>query len=244
MANLKFKDVITIRSTNKRKYLAAEKNGSTNLNRTNASLWERFLILNPLDISSVSEIKTGDKIALLSYHNKFLVCEPSGEINCNRDNLGPWEIWEIYNWSSTNIGDSINLNSVSSAYVALKSHTGKYATAQRNFKLTGLSNNIDTTSLNTEDNETALAITTVDWTLFHYGRFIGEAQCPKKGRFDGANCFIAKTPEGSPFIYKNNFYYSTNNQNPVLGYWDGANAKVGNNHYEDAPFIYNRVVLL
>ena len=239
MANLKFKDVITIRSTNKRKYLAAEKDGSTNINRNNASLWERFLILNPLDISSVNEIKTGDKIALLSYHNKFLVCEPSGEINCNRENLGSWEIWEIFNWSSTNVGDLINLNSVSSSFITLKSHTGKYTTAQRNFKLTGLSNNIDTTSLNTEDNETALAVTAVDWTLFHYGRYIGEANCPKKGRYDGINCFIAKIPEGSPFIYKNNFYYTTNNQNPVLGDWDGANAKVGNNDYEDAPFLHN-----
>jgi hypothetical protein len=73
MAYLKFRDVISLFSIKVNKYVAAEKDGTTKANRDNPLQWEKFLILNPNNIQSTSNIKTGDKIALLSHHNKYLV---------------------------------------------------------------------------------------------------------------------------------------------------------------------------
>ena len=37
----------------------------------------------------------GNKFAFKSHHNKWLVAESNGTINCNRDQMGPYERFEL-----------------------------------------------------------------------------------------------------------------------------------------------------
>lgn len=77
------------------KYLAAEPNGSAQFNRTQLGTWEHFQVVNSQYPGLVGNVFEGDKIALLSVHDKFLVAEQNGTINANRPQIGPWEAWEI-----------------------------------------------------------------------------------------------------------------------------------------------------
>lgn len=245
MPNLKFRDVIAIYSINANKFLAVEKDGTVNANRAQALQWEKFLILNPNNIQSNDEIKSGDEVSLLSYHNNYLVCESNGEIKANRENLGPWEKFTIYKFNSTSTGQSFGINGNGDwTPFALRSHTGHFLTTTSQNKIEASLSQIDTSPMNYYSHGTAFVGYVKEWTDFHYGVSIGDPQCPKRGRFDGANCFVARPPEGSPFIYHNNFYYSTSNNDPILGWFDGSNAQVGQNDINDEPFIYNNAFYL
>ncbi|MBN1409384.1 MAG: Ig domain-containing protein [Spirochaetales bacterium] len=62
------------------------------------------------------------------------------------------------------------------------------------------------------------------------------------GSYDGAHCYVGKAPTGTkPFIYSNNFYYtSLNGTCPLAGSWyDGANCYVARIPSGTTGFIYN-----
>ena len=60
------------------------------------------------------------KIALKSFHGKYVVAESNGHANANRVNRGSWEIFSV-----EELKDGI----------ALKSHHGKYLVAENNYEV-------------------------------------------------------------------------------------------------------------
>ena len=66
------------------KYLVAEKNGTVNANRNQATNWETWTV----------ETK-GNGLAFKSYHGKYLVAESNGELNANRNWKREWETFRV-----------------------------------------------------------------------------------------------------------------------------------------------------
>ncbi|MCP3962449.1 MAG: hypothetical protein GY719_31795 [bacterium] len=67
-------------------------------------------------------------------------------------------------------------------------------------------------------------------------------ECPMPGSwFDGANCFVAKPPEGTePFVYEGNLYYTSPHLCPLPGSrFDGANCFVATPPAGTEPFVYD-----
>jgi hypothetical protein len=236
--SLAYRDVIRLWSNKNSKFLAAEKNGNATINRSQEHQWERFLILNPDNFTSTADIKTGDTVALSSFHNKYLVSESNGDVNANRDTIGPWERWKVYKFNNLNTGQTIFMSGNNhQGVISLQSSFNKFLLPDPTGEAKAVEQNIDPNPM--PNNQTAIIVTRINWTDFYYDKPIGDTQCTSRGRYDSANCFVGKPPEGTPFIYQNNFYYTTNNQDPIMGWWDGAHAQVGNNNPYDIPFIYN-----
>ncbi|MCB1025448.1 MAG: hypothetical protein KDB79_13715 [Acidobacteria bacterium] len=82
------------------KYLVAEQDGNANFNRTTAGPWEHFVIVNARNPSDRGPVRFNDKVALRSAHNKYVVAEQDGRLNANRDKIGPWETFTIFNWKT------------------------------------------------------------------------------------------------------------------------------------------------
>lgn len=241
---LRYGDIITLffGGSNDR-FLVAEKNGHANANRTNAAQWEKFLVLNESGKANWQKVLYGNKISLLSYHDKFLVAEPNGEVNANRNALGPWEKWEIVRFNGAPPNNPNNNCIFLSApsqqgIVALKSYHGKYLQPDSGGGAKATLSNIDTSPM--PNNSTYIAIHKRAWTDFYYNRHFPSMsgscdRCPYRGKFDGANCFIAKAPGNPAFIHQNNFYYGGNSC--ILGNHDNANCMVGSNPGSAQPFI-------
>lgn len=146
---LKYGDVIKLSFTNY-KFLVAEQNGAVNANRTAGAQWESFLVQDTSGNTNGNTVKEGDKVALLSYHNKYLVAEPNGDVNANRVAIGDWEKWRIdrFNGSPNNSNACIFMSSVSEqAWIGLRSHHGKYLQATANGGSEARLSNLDTASM-------------------------------------------------------------------------------------------------
>lgn len=80
------------------KYVVCEYNGDANANRPWLFTWEKFYVYATENCDGTGTDPPGvNCIAFKSYaHDKWLVAEDDGSINCNRDEAGPWEKW--YGW--------------------------------------------------------------------------------------------------------------------------------------------------
>ena len=99
--------------------MVAESNGDVNADRKIGLTWETF---------TVKELG-GDKIALKSYHGKYMVAE-------EKSWYCPWCDWEI-NANRNGIGDheKFKVEKQSGGKIALKTHHGKYVVAEDNNEL-------------------------------------------------------------------------------------------------------------
>ena len=73
----------------------------------------------------------GNKIALKSYHGKYVVAENGGggSANANRDDTGPWESFSVEELG----GNKVSLKSINNKYlVAEDASTGYEVNANRN----------------------------------------------------------------------------------------------------------------
>jgi len=91
---VKYGDTISLRSYHG-KYVVAEADGRANANRDAIGEWEKWTILDPNNPSSRAIIPDDGKIALKSFHGKYMVAEANHTVNANRDAIGAWEIWAI-----------------------------------------------------------------------------------------------------------------------------------------------------
>lgn len=247
---LNFQDVVTLQFNKNGKFAASEPNGAVNINRSTPKRWERFLLLNPDDLSSSAKIQYGQEVAILSYHNQYLVCEQNQVVNANREHIGPWEKWRFYNFFDHDKTGDITVagsGNYKTAYLFLKSHQNTIMLPNASGNAMAVETQADNSPM--PNNQTAIRVTLRNIWDFYYDKPIpyydenGNNLCESRGRYDGANCFVGKYPSGKPFgqafIYNNNFYYQCPSPNDVvMGYWDGAHAKVGHNDYDDIPFIY------
>lgn len=147
---LKYGDTITAFFGTNYKFLVAEQNGDANANRHPAAQWESFLVQDTNGNTNGNDVKEGDKIALLSYHNRYLVAEPNGDVNANRTAIGDWEKWRIdkFNGASNNPNNCVFMSSVSEqAMVGLRSHHGKYLQATSSGGAEARLSNLDTASM-------------------------------------------------------------------------------------------------
>jgi hypothetical protein len=245
---LSFQQVVAFRFNKNGKYASSDPFGNLTINKGNDIQWDHFLLLNPNDLASDARIQYGQEVVIRSFHNKYLVSEPSGNVFANRDNIGDWEKWKFYDFFAHNkIGDIFITGGTNYAdsIVFIKSKHGTILLPNSTGIAFTFAINPDNSPMPT--NQTAVTIQQKNFHDFYYDKPIpsydanGENRCQSRGRWDGANCYIAKPPHGTPFIYNNNFYYSTSPPPsvPILGWWDGANAQVGQNNPGDIPFLYN-----
>jgi hypothetical protein len=229
---LRFGDRIALRSSHG-KYLVAEADGNLNANRAEQGPWEKFTVVDPDNPQSTAWVSFGDLITLRSYHGKYVVAGSAGETAADRTVIGPWERWRIENSVTPTSTENVHFGN----RIALKSFHSLYLVAEPE----GITHANRTEIGDWERWELRQAEA---WTDYYYDDAdpcgTGCCNCPKRGRYDGANCFVAKVPPGrSPFIWKNNFYYSAGPGNSCpLGWFDGANCQVGTNPSGTSPFIY------
>lgn len=130
MSFLHYTDIITIQKPNigsPLQYLVDESNGDVNFNRSSSQQWEHFMIINAKRPGYKGIVYSGDKIALLTWHNRFIgenvnvVKSLSGEI----DDSKTWTIYDHTNPSQALVelssGPSNQVGSIN-----LKSNNGKY----------------------------------------------------------------------------------------------------------------------
>jgi len=91
---VRYGDVISLRSYHG-KYVVAEADGKAKADRTAIGPWEKWTILEPNNPNSRASIPDDGKIALKSFHGKYLVAEANHTVNANRAAIGPWETWAI-----------------------------------------------------------------------------------------------------------------------------------------------------
>jgi hypothetical protein len=91
---VRYGDIISLHSDHG-KYVVAEADGRANANRDAIGPWEKWTILDPNNPNSGSVIPDDGRIALKSFHGKYMVAEADHTVNANRDAIGPWEIWAI-----------------------------------------------------------------------------------------------------------------------------------------------------
>ncbi|MBN9283906.1 MULTISPECIES: hypothetical protein [unclassified Flavobacterium] len=136
---MSYGDVVTINYNLTRKFLTAESNGDATINKlwnTTAPWlndvwmpWAKFKIVNPNNVNSTAEVKTGDEVAFRSLQNNmYLVAESvDDDVNVNRTAIGPWEKWRVYPPSNVTTGKSVFYSSVGYlASVSLLSVWDKY----------------------------------------------------------------------------------------------------------------------
>ncbi len=160
---IKYGDAIKIFFGSDYKFLVAEQNGSANANRTAGAQWESFLVQDTNGNTNGNDVKQGDKIALLSYHSKYLVAEPNGDVNANRTAIGDWEKWQVDTFNGVpNNSNNCGLLSTT-AIVGLKSHHGKYLQATSSGGAEARLSSLDTASMSA--NSTWISITKSDITV-------------------------------------------------------------------------------
>ncbi len=124
---LKMNGLISLKSHHG-KYLVAEADGRLNANRDRIGSWEKFKLLDPNNTGSTREVKYGDTISLRSHHGKYVVAEADGRANANRDAIGAWEKWTVWDPNNPNSRAVIPDN----GRMALKSYHNKYMVAEAN----------------------------------------------------------------------------------------------------------------
>lgn len=144
--NLAFGDVVTIYYYKTNRYFTSETNGDATFNKqwSTTSPWlnnvwlpyAKFKLINPNNITSTAEVKSGDEIALKSITNNLYITAESwdNDVSVNRTNLGAWEKWKIYKPSNVNIGETFNYSPATNDWtvVSLKSTWNKYLRSDAN----------------------------------------------------------------------------------------------------------------
>jgi len=131
MNNLRYGNVVSIWIPKEKKFIKAQEDGSLSVDGQDRGQGGSFLLLNPNDLKSTDEIKSGDDVSILSYYNKYLVCEADGEIHVNRDDLTSWEVFRVHKYNDeTSLGNKFLIqDNTSHTIFSLKSHTGKFLTS-------------------------------------------------------------------------------------------------------------------
>lgn len=144
--NLAFGDVVTIYYYKTHRYFTSETNGDATFNKkwSTISPWlnnvwlpyAKFKLMNPNNITSTAEVKSGDEIAFKSISNNLYITAESwdDDVSVNRPNLGPWEKWKIYKSGNVNVGETFHYTpSVNDwTVISLKSTWNKYLKADAN----------------------------------------------------------------------------------------------------------------
>jgi hypothetical protein len=229
---LRFGDRVFLRSSYSR-YLVAEPEGILNANRAEGHEWERFTLVDPNNPQSTLPVAFGNLIALRSYHGKFVVAGDEGETAVDRPAIGPWERWRVENPAVSASTEKVRFGE----RIALESFHSLYLVALADGRTRA-----DRNAIGAEEQWEVRQANA--WTDYYYDDAdpcgAGCCNCPRRGRYDGANCFVAKAPANSnPFILDNNFFYSAGPSNSCpLGSFDGAHCRVGTNPGGTTPFIY------
>jgi len=130
MSFLKYTDIITIQKPNigsPLQYLVDESNGDVNFNRSSSQQWEHFMIINAERPGYNGIVYSGDKIALLTWHDRFMgenvssVKSFSGEIDSSKT----WTIYDHTNPSQALVELSSGPTNQTGS-INLKCNNGKY----------------------------------------------------------------------------------------------------------------------
>ena len=215
-------------------FLIAQSNGGLDANATDPQTTTRFRLVDPDDLQSTKAVRYGDRVALHSYRQTWVVAEAGLSAQADRENLGSWEIWTLVDPRDVSNTSPVNVRE----QIALRSHHSTYLVAEKDGQA-----NANRSAIGPWEHWRI----GVEWTDFYYDDPLpcppGKCcRCPDRGRFDGANCFIARPPvDDKPFLYQDNFYYSPADEGQCpLGNFDGANCKVGQNPSDAHPFLYKR----
>lgn len=230
---VEFGNEISLQSDHGR-FLVAQGHGGLDADATDPRANTRFRLVDPDNRQSTEVVHFGDRVALRSYRETWVVAEADLSARADRENLGSWEIWTIVDPENSSNTDPVRVREK----VALRSQHGTYLVAEEDGRA-----NADRSAVGSWERWRI----GVEWTDFYYDDPLPcpEDQCcrcPDRGRFDGANCFVARPPRyDKPFLYEQNFYYSPSVEGDCpLGSFDGANCKVGQNSSDAHPFLYER----
>lgn len=237
---LKYGDVVTLKFSSNGKYMLADPAGHMRADVAVAKEWERYLILSSEGKLSDQVVNFGDKISLLSYHDKFVRANPSGSVVATEPDVDDWERFLVTDQYGTSQHSPTNLNCAFVQSIALKSHHGKYLSPGISFA--------SVVPVNRDPNPVKIDVKKVSWTGFYYNRAFPKRTpsttgpgdlnaCSYRGRWDGANCFVARPTGPGPSIWRRNFYYQQNN-GCGLGRPAGGNCQAGTNPAAAHPFIY------
>lgn len=119
---------VSIRSYHRR-YLQANNTGKLFANSSDVGNNEKFTIINADNPSNIAnKIQYGDRVALLSTFDKYMVAESNGSANIDRTALHLWETWTILNPDNLNDRGDISPDKK----VAFKSAHQRYLVAESN----------------------------------------------------------------------------------------------------------------
>ena len=231
---LRYGDVVTFQFSRNGRFMTAEDSGAVTINRTQPAQWERFLLVDPSNLANDGTIPGGGLVALRTYkHNNYLQRESSGLVRADSRVLVADSRWKF---SAT--GPCILLAGSGSGTEFLLTPNGAGVVepgAGPGYQAVTEPAPVPPGS--------DLVVTRVSWTDFYYdvpwqSHASTGQQCPYRGRWDGANCFIAASMYPQPFVWHDNFYGDSSSC-AVLGWFDGAHCQIGvNPPYSHTPFVY------
>lgn len=228
---IEFGQEISLQSDHGR-FLVAQPDGQLNADRETQGNWERFRLVAV--VATDNQLRFGDSVALRSAHSSFVVAEPDGSARADRQQLGAWETWKLvnpYDSGSTSVvraRDAVALLSAHSTFLVAESDGRANADRPQIGAW-------ETWKIGRE------------WTDFYYDEASSSActpgeccPCPYRGRFDGANCFVARPPVGStPLLIDREFFYESQPAGRCpLGTPDGPRCRVGTNPAAPPPFLH------
>ena len=108
---LYYGSVISIRSPHTDRYVTgawAAFNYDAWYVTTSVGAYEKFVVVDPSNPSSTSQVLTGSVIALKNQvTGRYLVRESDGDVNCDRTTIGAWEKWQLFALGNTISGYGI-----------------------------------------------------------------------------------------------------------------------------------------
>lgn len=78
-----------------RRWLAGEEQGGAKADREAAGDWEIWTIHDTANMESTEPVGCGHRVALQSFHGKYLVSEEGGVVKADRTAVGAWETWTL-----------------------------------------------------------------------------------------------------------------------------------------------------
>ncbi|MFK7937227.1 MAG: hypothetical protein AB8G22_27175 [Saprospiraceae bacterium] len=127
-ADITYGSKVSFRSAHNQ-YLVANNNGQLFANSNSLGNEEQFTILNAENLNSRGgQIKYGDKVALQSTFNRYMVANLNGTADINHAQLNPSASWTILNPADTNDRSELGAGKK----VTFKSTHERYLVAERN----------------------------------------------------------------------------------------------------------------